>query len=229
MTRNAVILFAGGIDSSTILALTKSKGYTCYALTFDYGQRHCVEIQAAKRIAAKFEAYEHKIFNLRDLGKLGGSALTDRNINVPDHQADDEIHVTYVPARNTVFLSIALGWAEVLNAQDIFFGGCQADYASYPDCRENYMLAFQEMANLATRAGVEGHKIQIHTPLINLTKAETIQLGTKLGVDYSLTISCYQANADGHACGKCDACVIRKQGFQVAGIVDPTIYANTQG
>jgi 7-cyano-7-deazaguanine synthase len=219
----AVILVSGGLDSTTVLAMAKSQGYECYTLSFDYGQRHRAELVAAERLSAKMGAKEHKNIVL-DLRTIGGSALTDNTIDVPE-QASEGIPVTYVPARNTVFLSIALGWAEVLAANDIFIGVNAVDYSGYPDCRPDYISAYETMANLATKACVEGQPLRIQTPLIHLSKADIIQQGIALGVDYQHTISCYQANTHGQACGKCDSCRLRQQGFAQAGVADPTIYA----
>lgn len=221
--QRAVVLMSGGLDSTTALAMAIRKGFACYTLSFDYGQRHKVELSAAQRCSQAVGAVEHKVVSL-DLGAIGGSALTDSSIDVPESLSEG-IPVTYVPARNTVFLSIALGWAEVLDARAIFIGVNAVDYSGYPDCREDYIAAFQSMANLATRAGVEGKELRIHTPLINLSKAEIIRAGVELGVDYSQTVSCYQANDAGEACGVCDACRLRKQGFSDAGMPDPTHYA----
>lgn len=221
--KKAVILLSGGLDSATILAMAKAEGYECYALGFDYGQRHSAELLAAQRVAADLEAREHKVVAL-DLRSIGGSALTDDSIDVPEEETGG-IPVTYVPARNTVFLSIALGWAEVLGAQDIFVGVNAVDYSGYPDCRPEYIEAFERMANLATRAGVEGHKLRIRAPLMQMSKADIVRRGTELGVDYSLTVSCYQARADGAACGRCDSCRLRAAGFAEAGLPDPTVYA----
>jgi 7-cyano-7-deazaguanine synthase len=225
--KKAVILVSGGLDSTTALAIARSEGYDCYTMSFDYGQRHRVELMAAERTANALGSLSHKVINL-DLRSIGGSALTDETIDVPEHETAG-IPVTYVPARNTVFLSIALGWAEVLGAQDIFIGVNAVDYSGYPDCRPDYIAAFEAMANLATRAGVEGNKLSIRTPLIDLTKAEIIQKGMALGVDYGLTVSCYQANDKGEACGKCDSCRLRRAGFVQAGVVDPTHYAAQTG
>lgn len=220
--QKAVVLLSGGLDSVTALAIAQSKGYECYALSFSYGQRHNAELQAAQRIAEKHAVSEHLILNI-DLGRMGGSALTDASISVPDQPAEG-IPVTYVPARNTVFLSYALGWAEVLGASAIYVGVNAVDYSGYPDCRPEYIEAFQTMARLATKATVEGGEITIHTPLIHLTKAEIIQQGSELGVDYSMTVSCYQADTEGKACGVCDSCRLRKAGFEAAGVSDPTNY-----
>jgi 7-cyano-7-deazaguanine synthase len=222
MTDKAVVLVSGGLDSATTLAQAISEGYACHALTFRYGQRHEAELLAATRLIGLLGAVEHKVLSL-DLGAIGGSALTDRNIAVPE-QPGSGIPVTYVPARNTVFLSLALGWAEVLGTRHIFIGVNAVDYSGYPDCRPEFIAAFESMANLATRAGVEGCALKIHTPLIGLTKAEIIRRGINLGVDYGLTVSCYTADGQGRACGRCDACRLRRQGFVQAGVLDPTIY-----
>lgn len=221
--KKAVVLVSGGLDSTTALAIARSEGYDCYTMSFDYGQRHRVELFAAERTAKAMGAIAHKVINL-DLRTIGGSALTDDYIAVPEHETTG-IPITYVPARNTVFLSIALGWAEVLGAEDIFIGVNAVDFSGYPDCRPEYIAAFEKMANLATRAGAEGGQLKIRTPLIDLTKADIVKLGLGLGVDYSLTVSCYQANDKGEACGKCDSCRLRKMGFEQAGIADPTLYA----
>lgn len=221
----AVILVSGGLDSTTVLAMAKAAGYACYTLSFDYGQRHRAELLAAERVSAALGDIEHKVVRL-NLDSIGGSALTDETIAVPE-QATEGIPVTYVPARNTVFLSIALGWAEVLGASDIFIGVNAVDYSGYPDCRPEYIAAFETMANLATRAGVEGHPLTIHTPLMSMGKGAIIEAGLALGVDYSLTVSCYQATPEGLACGKCDSCRLRRQGFLDAGVKDPTRYLST--
>ncbi|MGD8526146.1 MAG: 7-cyano-7-deazaguanine synthase QueC [Thioalkalispiraceae bacterium] len=220
--KRAVILVSGGLDSTTTLAMARAEGYQCYALSFDYGQRHRFELEAAKTIAAQMMIVEYKTIRL-SLDEIGGSALTDITIDVPE-QPTQGIPVTYVPARNTVFLSLALGWAEVLGAEAIFIGVNAVDYSGYPDCRPEYIEAYQRMAALATRAGVEGNPVKIKTPLIHMSKAEIIQAGTRLGVDYSLTVSCYAADSQGRACGKCDSCRLRKAGFEAAGIPDPTRY-----
>lgn len=220
--KKAVILVSGGLDSTTVLAIAQSQGYECYTLSFDYGQRHRAELQAAERTSALMGAQEHKVVRL-DLGTIGGSALTDTSIDVPEEEGEG-IPVTYVPARNTVFLSIALGWAEVLGAQDIFIGVNAVDYSGYPDCRGEYIKAFEQMANLATKAAVEGQKVNIQTPLLELTKAEIIQQGSALGVDYRSTVSCYQADDQGRACSVCDSCRLRRQGFIDAGVEDATLY-----
>ena len=226
MTKKAVILVSGGLDSATTLAIAREAGFDCYAMSFNYGQRHQIELESAKIISDNLGAVEHKVVNL-GLGDIGGSALTDDKIQVPqdlDEAISSNIPVTYVPARNTVFLSLALGWAEVLDAEAIFIGVNAVDYSGYPDCRPEYIKAFQLMANLATKKGVEGHLIQIETPLIDLTKAEIIQKGRALGVDYSKTLSCYAPDSAGMACGLCDSCRLRRQGFIEAGLDDPTRY-----
>ena len=225
MADKAVVLVSGGLDSSTVLALALQQGYRCYTLSFDYGQRHRSELEAAKRVSELMKVEEHKIVRL-DLGTIGGSALTDTTIDVPEQETAG-IPVTYVPARNTVFLSIALGWAEVLEADTIFLGVNAVDYSGYPDCRPEYISSFEAMANLATRAGVEGNKLSIQAPLIDMTKGEIISAGASLGVDYSQTVSCYQASIEGLACGKCDSCRLRIEGFNQAGISDPTRYKNS--
>ena len=222
----AVVLVSGGLDSTTVLALAKSQGFSYYTLSFDYGQRAQAELVAARRCSEQLGAEEHKVIKL-DLRTIGGSALTDDRIDVPEEQTSG-IPVTYVPARNTVFLSIALGWAEVLGAQDIFIGVNAVDYSGYPDCRPDYIEAFEKMANLATKAGIEGHYLRINKPLINLTKAEIILQGTLAGVDYAETVSCYQATERGFACGRCDSCRLRISGFQEAGLPDPTRYIGTE-
>lgn len=220
--QKAVVLVSGGLDSATVLALAKSQGYECYTLSFDYGQRHKAELVAAQSIAQSLGAAAHKVVKL-DLGTIGGSALTDTRVAVPEEETTG-IPATYVPARNTVFLAIALGWAEVLEARTIFIGVNAVDYSGYPDCRPEYIGAFQTLANLATRAGVEGCGFKIETPLIRLTKGEIIARGLQLGVDYSQTVSCYQATAEGLACGRCDACRLRRKGFAELGLADPTRY-----
>ncbi|MGB2260857.1 MAG: 7-cyano-7-deazaguanine synthase QueC [Porticoccaceae bacterium] len=224
MSKKAVILVSGGLDSTTVLSMALDQGYECYTLSFDYGQRHRSELEAAQRVSSNMGVAEHKVVKL-DLGTIGGSALTDTAIDVPEHETTG-IPVTYVPARNTVFLSIALGWAEVLGANDIFLGVNAVDYSGYPDCRPAYIDAFAAMANLATKAAVEGQKLEVHAPLINMTKGEIVQAGLDLGVDYSQTVSCYQASLEGLACGKCDSCRLRQQGFVEAGVKDPTRYQN---
>ena len=220
---NAVVLLSGGLDSATVLAIARDAGYACYCLSIDYGQRHRAELAAAARVARALGAREHRVTTL-DLAGFGGSALTDTRIAVPTSGVTAGIPVTYVPARNTILLSLALAWAEVLEARDIFFGANAVDYSGYPDCRPEYMRAFEAMANLATRAAVEGAKLTLHTPIIALAKAEIIRRGSALGIDYGLTVSCYQADADGRACGVCDSCRLRKAGFESAGIPDPTRY-----
>lgn len=218
----AVVLLSGGLDSATVLAIAQQQGYRCYALSFDYGQRHGAELDAARRIAASRQVAEHKRVRI-GLDSFGGSALTDREIAVPD-SPQPGIPVTYVPARNTVFLAFALGWTEVLGAADIFIGVNAVDYSGYPDCRPEFIRAFEQLAALATKAGVEGRKFRIHTPLIDLSKAEIIRRGVELGVDYRNTVSCYAADADGRACGVCDSCRLRRAGFEAAGVADPTRY-----
>lgn len=220
--KKAIILFSGGLDSTTCLALAKSQGFDCYALSFDYGQKHSVELRAAKRIAEMFHA-KHIILPV-PVGQFGGSALTDSTLAVPDFNNNPNIPITYVPARNTIFLSLALGLAESLQSRDIFIGISAVDYSGYPDCRPEYIAAFQQLANLATKAGVEEGNIKIHAPLVHLSKAETIQLGLSLGVNYAHTVSCYKANNEGHACGKCDSCALRKKGFKEANVADQTMY-----
>lgn len=223
MTKKAVVLLSGGLDSSTVLAKAKNDGYEVYALSFDYGQRHDAELDAARKIAERENVAEHKVVPM-NLRVIGGSALTDDSIDVPTEE-EEGIPATYVPARNTVFLSIALGWAEVVDADAIFIGVSAVDYSGYPDCRPEYIAAYETMANLATKRGVEGRPVKIETPLINLTKAQTVELGLSLGVDYALTVSCYQANDKGEACGECDSCRLRKKGFEQLGVEDPTRYA----
>jgi 7-cyano-7-deazaguanine synthase len=218
----AIILLSGGLDSATVLAIARVAGYACHALSLDYGQRHNAELAAAARVAHSLGAVEHRVIRL-GLGDFGGSALTDAAIAVPESPTEG-IPVTYVPARNTVMLALALAWAEVLGARDIFIGVNAVDYSGYPDCRPEFIAAFEHMANLATRAGVEGAKLRIHAPLQHLSKAQIIWRGTELGVDYAQTVSCYQADADGYACGVCDACRLRRQGFEQAGMADPTLY-----
>lgn len=221
--KRAVVLVSGGLDSTTVLAMAREQGFACYTLSFDYGQRHRAELAAAERVSAALGDVEHKVVTL-NLDSIGGSALTDLDIAVPE-EATEGIPVTYVPARNTVFLSIALGWAEVLDACDIFIGVNAVDYSGYPDCRPEYIASFEAMANLATKAGVEGRKITIHTPLMDMGKDAIIRAGLALGVDYALTVSCYQATAAGLACGRCDSCRLRREGFESAGVPDPTRYA----
>ena len=224
MTEPAVVLLSGGLDSATTLAIAKSEGYECYALSINYHQRHVCELESAGKVASSIGVREHKILSF-DLAGVTGSALTDSSVDVPMHPTEG-IPVTYVPARNTVFLSIALGWAEVLQSYRIFIGVNAVDYSGYPDCRPDFIYAFQQMANLATKMTVENQSQQltIETPLIQLSKAEIIRKGTELGVDYSLTISCYDPDQNGAACGQCDSCRLRKKGFEEAGVNDPTIY-----
>jgi 7-cyano-7-deazaguanine synthase len=223
--RNAVVLLSGGLDSATTLAIARSEGFASYCLTVDYGQRHRAELAAAARVAGALGATEHKVLRL-DLTTFGGSALTDAAIDVPVGGVERGIPPTYVPARNTIFLSLALAYAEVRGAADIFFGANAVDYSGYPDCRPEYMRAFETLANLATKAAVEGRQLELHTPIIALTKGDIIRRGTTLGIDYSLTVSCYQALDDGRACGVCDACRLRRAGFEAAGMADPTRYAD---
>jgi 7-cyano-7-deazaguanine synthase len=220
--KKAVILLSGGLDSATILAIAGRDGYDCHALSFAYGQRHRAELDAAARVVRAQGVTDHKTVNL-DLSSIGGSALTDASIPVPDHPTEG-IPTTYVPARNTVFLAVAMGWAEVLEAGDIFIGVNAVDYSGYPDCRPEFIEAFQKVANLGTKAGVEGQGMHIHAPLMKFSKSEIVRLGASLGVDYGLTVSCYSADAQGRACGICDSCRLRKQGFIDAGLPDPTRY-----
>lgn len=226
MEQKAVVLLSGGIDSTTTLAIAKSQRFRVYAISFRYGQRHALELTSARKIASQFNVEKHLILDI-DLRKIGGSALTD-DLEVPKlrvpSQIAKEIPVTYVPARNIIFLSLALGWAETLEAYNIFIGANVLDYSGYPDCRPEFISAFENMANLGTRAGSQGKRFTIHTPLIMLTKAQIIQQGSELGVDYSMTISCYDPSSDGKACGACDSCILRKKGFHEAGIPDPTLY-----
>lgn len=218
----AIVLVSGGLDSATVLAIATSQGFDCFTLSFDYGQRHRAELVAAAQLSAVMGAREHRVARV-DLGSLGGSALTDTSIAVPEHESQG-IPVTYVPARNTVFLSYALAYAEVVAAQTIFIGVNAVDYSGYPDCRPEYIAAFETMANLATKAGVEGQRLSIEAPLIDLSKGGIITTGLALGVDYATTVSCYQANNAGEACGRCDSCRLRRQGFIDAGVADPTRY-----
>jgi 7-cyano-7-deazaguanine synthase len=220
--KRAVILLSGGLDSATVVAMALADGYTCYTMSFDYGQRHRSELDAAARVARDLGVVEHKVIGL-NLNGIGGSALTDSSIAVPECPGEG-IPVTYVPARNTVFLSLALGWAEVLGARDIFIGVNAVDYSGYPDCRPEFIEAFERMANLATKAGVEGRGFTVQAPLQNLSKADIVKAGMRLGVDYGLTVSCYQADDQGRACGKCDSCRLRAEGFATAGVADPTRY-----
>ena len=224
--RKAVVLLSGGLDSATCLALAKREGYICHALSFDYGQRHVAELAAASRVAQQLHATVHKTIKL-DLGGLGGSALTDTSLTVPEFETAG-IPITYVPARNTVFLAYALAWAEVLAAEAIYIGVNALDYSGYPDCRPEFIAAFQQLANLATKASVEGHAVRIETPLLHLNKAGIIRAGVAAGVDYRLTVSCYQATELGEACGKCDSCRFRRRGFAEAGVDDPTQYQRVE-
>lgn len=226
MTKKAVVLLSGGLDSTTSLAIAKSEGYECYALSFSYGQRHEYELEAAANVAENLGVADHRIIDI-DIAQMGGSALTDRSIDVPKDRSEtdmQDIPVTYVPARNTIFLSYALAWAEVVEARAIFIGVNNLDYSGYPDCRPQFIEAFEKMANLATKAAVEGRPLKIEAPLIDMTKARIIKKGTELGLDYSLTHSCYDPAQDGLACGRCDSCILRKKGFAEAGVPDPTRY-----
>ena len=224
--KKAVVLLSGGMDSATTLAVAKQQGFQCHALTVDYGQRHRAELNAAKTLAKALQVFEHRIFSL-ELTLFGGSALTDRKIDVPLAPSTG-IPPTYVPARNTIMLSLALAWAETLASNDIFIGANAVDYSGYPDCRPEYIAAYEKMANLATKAAVEGSKLTIHAPLIALSKAEIIRLGSRLGVDFAMTVSCYQASDDGLACGQCDSCRLRRAGFAAAGLPDATAYRRAQ-
>lgn len=221
-SRKAVVLLSGGLDSATVLAMAQAEGFLCHTVSFDYGQRHRVELDAAAKLARQSAVAEHKVITL-GLDGMGGSALTDESLAVPE-SPQAGIPVTYVPARNTVFLALALGWAEVLEARDIFIGVNAVDYSGYPDCRPAFIEAFERMANLATRAGVEGEGFRIRAPLQDMSKAQIIEAGQRLGLDYSLTVSCYQADSQGRACGRCDSCRLRTAGFAAAGVVDPTLY-----
>ncbi|GCB04141.1 7-cyano-7-deazaguanine synthase QueC [Ralstonia sp. SET104] len=223
MKKRAIVLLSGGLDSATVLAMANADGFETYALSMRYGQRHSSELEAAKKVAASLGAVRHEIVDL-DLRKFGGSALTDDALDVPTDGAQSGIPITYVPARNTIMLSLALGWAEAVGARDLFFGANAVDYSGYPDCRPEYVAAYEALANLATKAGVEGERIRVNAPIIAMTKAEIIQAGVRLGVDYSMTVSCYKADDDGRACGVCDSCRIRKAGFDAAGVPDPTRY-----
>jgi 7-cyano-7-deazaguanine synthase len=222
--KRAVVLLSGGLDSATVLAQARAQGFQCHALSVDYGQRHHAELAAAQRVASGLGATTHRVINI-DLTAFGGSALTDASIAVPE-TATSGIPLTYVPARNTIMLSLALAWAEVLQAQDIFIGVNAVDYSGYPDCRPEFVEAFERMANLATKAAVEGKALTLHAPLLHLSKAEIIRLGMQLGVDYAMTVSCYQADESGRACGRCDSCRLRHEGFRAAQVDDPTHYQN---
>jgi 7-cyano-7-deazaguanine synthase len=224
--KNAVVLLSGGMDSATVLAMARAQGFVCYALSVDYGQRHHAELAAAQHVAQTLGAFEHRVVKI-DLTGFGGSALTDNKIAV-SQKPTEGIPLTYVPARNTIMLSLALAWAEVLKAQDIFIGVNAVDYSGYPDCRPDYIEAFERMANLATKAAVEGHPLTVHAPLLHLSKAEIIQQGCALGVDFAQTVSCYQADESGAACGVCDACRLRRAGFSAAGVSDSTVYSKAQ-
>lgn len=221
--KNAVVLLSGGLDSATVLAMAKEQGFNCYALSVDYGQRHHAELAASQRVANALAVHEHRVINI-DLTAFGGSSLTDNKIAVPEKEGVG-IPSTYVPARNTIMLSLALAWAEVLHAQDIFFGVNAVDYSGYPDCRPEYVSAFERMSNLATKAAVEGSPLTLHAPLLHLSKAEIIREGARLGVNYAMTVSCYQADEEGRACGRCDSCRLRRDGFNAAGVSDATRYA----
>lgn len=223
MQKKAIVLFSGGLDSTTCVAIAKSEGYEVYALSFSYGQRHSVEVSRASELAKKLHVKEHHILNL-PISDYKGSALTDPDMEIPDYHGSKEIPATYVPARNTIFLSYALGWAEVTGAQDIYIGANEVDYSGYPDCRPDYLQAFEHLANLATKAGRKGRLFKVRAPLLQLSKSEIIKLGLSLGINYQETISCYRADSLGHACGRCDSCVYRKKGFLEAGVADPTIY-----
>jgi 7-cyano-7-deazaguanine synthase len=219
----AVVLLSGGLDSATVLAQARAQGYACYALSLHYGQRHSSELDAARRVAQAVGAVRHEIIQL-DLGRFGGSALTDPALQMPTAGEQGGIPVTYVPARNTVMLALALSWAEALGARDLFYGANAVDYSGYPDCRPEFVAAFERLANLATKAGVEGVQMRVHAPIIAMTKAQIIREGLRLGVDYAQTVSCYQADDQGRACGRCDSCRIRAAGFAEAGVADPTRY-----
>jgi 7-cyano-7-deazaguanine synthase len=219
--KKAVVLVSGGLDSATVLAMAKADGHECYALSMDYGQRHRIELDRARRVAQSNDAVDHRIVRI-DIGNFGGSALTDQDISVPTEESQD-IPITYVPARNTVFLSVALGWAEVLQASAIYIGANAVDYSGYPDCRPEYIESFQAMANLATKLGVEGERIEIRAPIIDMTKGDIIKTGLSLGVDYAQTISCYNPRTDGKVCAECDSCRIRAAGFHDAGVADPAL------
>jgi 7-cyano-7-deazaguanine synthase len=223
LRKPAVVLLSGGLDSATVVALAREQGFDCYCLSVEYGQRHVAELEAARRVASALGARQHRVLHM-DMNQFGGSALTDASIEVPTGGVQPGIPVTYVPARNTIMLSLAMAWAEVLDATDIFVGVNAVDYSGYPDCRPEFIKAFETMANLATKAAVEGRKLTIHAPLIDLSKADIIRAGNRLGVDYGLTVSCYQADAEGRACGVCDSCRLRREGFAAAGVADPTRY-----
>jgi len=224
LKEKAIILLSGGLDSTTCLALAASKNLECYTMSFDYGQKQKAELNMAKLNSEKYNAKRHFVVNLKSLGELGGSALTDANINIPEYRGDNEIPITYVPARNTVFLSYAFGFAEVVKARYIYIGASFVDYSGYPDCRPEFFEAYQNLINTSSKYVLEGNKLEIMTPLLYLSKAETIKLGIDLGVNYRNTVSCYDANSNGEACGKCDSCTLRKQGFKDANVEDPTNY-----
>ena len=219
----AVVLLSGGQDSATVLAMARAAGYACHALSLDYGQRHRAELDAARRVARELGAVRHEVVQL-DFGRFGGSSLTDTSLAVPTSTPSAGIPNTYVPARNTVMLSLALSWAEALGGHDLFYGANAVDYSGYPDCRPEYVQAFEQLANLATKAGVEGRRMRVHAPIIHMTKAEIVREGLRLGVDFSITVSCYQADEQGRACGQCPSCRIRAAGFEAAGVPDPTRY-----
>lgn len=223
MNKKAVVLFSGGLDSTTCLGFAKQQGFDCYALSFSYSQRHVYELDAACKLAKQMHVKEHRVMTL-DIGQFGGSALTDTRIDVPDYSNNGQIPVTYVPARNTVFLAIALSYAEAIDAHDIYIGVNALDYSGYPDCRPEFITAFQQLANLATKAGVEGQPLTVQTPLLHLSKAAIIQAGIAMGIDYALTVSCYNLDEQGRACGRCDSCILRRKGFAEAGVIDPTLY-----
>jgi 7-cyano-7-deazaguanine synthase len=225
MKKKAIVLLSGGLDSTTCLAMVKAEGFDCYALSIDYGQKQKIELERAKKIASELGAVEHIIIKA-PLGEWRGAALIDENTPVPDYKGTTNIPITYVPARNTIFLSLALGWAEVVGAYDIFYGANIMDYAGYPDCRPEYIAAFEKMANLATKKGINGEHFRIHAPLLKMSKQQIIEEGMRLKIDYSKTISCYRPDDDGRSCGKCDSCTYRKKGFLEAGVADPTVYTH---
>ncbi len=221
--KRAIVLLSGGLDSATVLAMARARGFECHALSVHYGQRHSAELDAARRLATALGAHDHRVMGV-DLAGIGGSALTDLGVAVPEAPTEG-IPITYVPARNTLLLSLALGWAEVIGATDVFVGVNSLDYSGYPDCRPEFIVAFERLAQLATKAGVEGARFEIQAPLIKMSKAEIIRAGTLLGVDFAMTVSCYQADGEGRACGRCDSCRLRAAGFEAAGVQDPTRYA----
>ncbi|HEX5393311.1 MAG TPA: 7-cyano-7-deazaguanine synthase QueC [Rhodocyclaceae bacterium] len=221
--KNAVVLLSGGLDSATVLAMAREQGFDCYCLSVEYGQRHMAELEAAQRVCKALGARQHRVIHV-DMNQFGGSALTDASLDVPVDGVQPGIPITYVPARNTIMLSLAMAWAEVLDATDIFVGVNAVDYSGYPDCRPEFIQAFEAMANLATKAAVEGRKLHVHAPLMRMSKGEIIREGHRLGLDYGLTVSCYQADGEGRACGRCDSCRLRSEGFAAAGVPDPTRY-----